>query len=100
MELIHQFFDFILHIDQHLREWVEQYDKLTYLFLALIIFCETGLVLTPFLPGDSLLFAAGALAAQPNSLNLTLLILILFIAAFTGDNTNYFIGNLIGHKLI
>jgi membrane-associated protein len=99
MELIHQLLDFILHIDQHLQDWVQQYDKLTYLFLALIIFCETGLVLTPFLPGDSLLFAAGALAGA-GLLNLGLIIVILFIAAMCGDNCNYFIGNFLGHKLI
>ncbi|HNP49061.1 MAG TPA: DedA family protein [Bacteroidia bacterium] len=99
MEFIQQLIDFILHIDKHLIEMVNQYDKVTYLLLALIIFCETGFVVTPFLPGDSLLFAAGALAAA-GSLNIGLLILILFLAAFAGDNTNYAIGNFIGHKII
>src|SRR5690349_14631191 len=99
MELIHQFFDFIAHIDVYLQDWVVQYDKLTYLFLAIIIFCETGLVFTPFLPGDSLLFAAGALAGT-GALSIGLIIPILFVAAFCGDNANYFIGNFIGHKLI
>jgi len=75
------------------------YHNLTYLILALIIFCETGLVVTPFLPGDSLLFAAGALAAA-GALNIGFLILILFIAAFAGDNTNYAIGNFVGHKIL
>ena len=63
MSFVQQFFDFILHIDKHLIQIVNEYDKSTYLILALIIFCETGLVVTPFLPGDSLLFAAGAIAA-------------------------------------
>src|SRR3989440_10543367 len=99
MELIHQLLDFIAHIDVYLQTWVAEYDRLTYLFLAIIIFCETGLVLTPFLPGDSLLFAAGALAGA-GMLSLSLIILILFIAALIGDNSNYFIGNFLGHKLI
>jgi membrane-associated protein len=64
MEFFQQLFDFVMHIDKHLFEIVNRYDKLTYLFLALIVFCETGLVITPFLPGDSLLFAAGALAQE------------------------------------
>ena len=99
MDLLHQLIDFIAHIDVYLQEWVQKYDNLTYLLLALIIFCETGLVFTPFLPGDSLLFAAGALAGA-GSLSLGLLIIILFAAAFAGDNTNYFIGNFIGHKIV
>jgi len=98
-DLIHQLIDFILHIDKHLVDLVNEYDKSTYLILALIIFCETGLVVTPFLPGDSLLFAAGAIAAT-GSLNIVLIIVILFAAAIIGDNTNYFIGNFLGHKLI
>src|SRR5436190_11422492 len=99
MNLIEQLFDFILHIDKHLIEIVNEYDKSTYFILALIIFCETGLVVTPFLPGDSLLFAAGAIAAT-GSLSIVLLILILFAAALIGDNTNYFIGNFLGHKIV
>ncbi len=98
-DLIHHLLDFILHIDIHLEKIVGEYDKSTYLILALIVFCETGLVVTPFLPGDSLLFAAGALAAK-SLLSLPLLIIILFAAAILGDNTNYFIGNFLGHKLI
>ena len=94
MELLHQLLDFIKHIDVYLQNWVQNYHHLTYLFLALIVFCETGLVLTPFLPGDSLLFAAGMLAGQ-GWLSLPLLMLVLFAAAFAGDNTNYFIGNFI-----
>jgi membrane-associated protein len=99
MDLLHQLIDFIAHIDVYLQQWVQKYDNLTYLLLALIVFCETGLVFTPFLPGDSLLFAAGALAGA-GSLSLGLLIVILFAAAFAGDNTNYFIGNFIGHKIV
>ncbi len=99
MDLIQQLIDFILHIDKHLFEIVERYDKLTYLILALIIFCETGLVVTPFLPGDSLLFGAGALAGA-GFLHLGLLILILFLAAVIGDNLNFTVGNFIGHKLV
>jgi len=99
MELLHQLIDFIAHIDVYLQKWVLEYHNLTYLILALIVFCETGLVFTPFLPGDSLLFAAGALAGA-GSLSLGLLIIILFVAAFAGDNTNYFIGNFVGHKIV
>lgn len=99
MDLLHQLIDFIAHIDVHLQQWVQEYHQLTYLILALIIFCETGLVFTPFLPGDSLLFAAGALAGA-GALSLPLLIIILFAAAFAGDNTNYFVGNFIGHKIV
>jgi membrane-associated protein len=99
MDLVHQLIDFIAHIDQYLQQWVQEYDNLTYLILALIIFCETGLVFTPFLPGDSLLFAAGALAGA-GSLSLGILIVVLFAAAFAGDNMNYFVGTFIGHKII
>ena len=99
MELLHQLFDFIMHIDKHLFDIVSQYNNQTYLILALIIFCETGLVITPFLPGDSLLFAAGALAGA-GLLNIWLLIPIIFIAAFIGDNLNFIIGNFLGRKLL
>jgi membrane-associated protein len=92
--------DFVLHIDRHLLEIVTNYQTWTYLILFAIVFCETGLVVTPFLPGDSLLFAAGAIAAMPSHpLNLPLLLLIFFVAAFSGDNTNYFIGRFLGHKV-
>ncbi|MCX6275125.1 MAG: DedA family protein [Bacteroidetes bacterium] len=99
MDLLHQLIDFVAHIDVYLQQWVQEYHQLTYLILALIIFCETGLVFTPFLPGDSLLFAAGALAGT-GALSLPLVIVILFVAAFAGDNTNYFVGNFIGHKIV
>jgi membrane-associated protein len=92
--------DFVLHIDRHLLEIVTNYQTWTYLILFAIVFCETGLVVTPFLPGDSLLFAAGAIAAMPSHpLSLPLLLIIFFVAAFTGDNTNYFIGRFLGHKV-
>src|SRR5258706_1032396 len=100
MELLSSISDFVLHIDKHLVEITTEYQKLTYIILFLIIFCETGLVVTPFLPGDSLLFAAGSVAALDGSpLDVNLLALIVFLAAFSGDNSNFFIGKLIGHKV-
>ncbi|MBP1668042.1 MAG: DedA family protein [Bacteroidetes bacterium] len=99
-DFIHFVVDFILHIDRHLVEIVSQYQNWTYLLLFIIIFIETGLVIWPFLPGDSLLFAAGAIAAMPGTpLSITLLVMLLFIAAFTGDNTNYSIGRFLGTKV-
>lgn len=98
MELLTGLIDFILHIDVHLREIVANYGLWTYAVLFLIIFCETGLVVTPFLPGDSLLFAAGALAAT-TSLNVWVLWGLLFVAAVVGDASNYFIGNKLGPRL-
>ena len=84
--------DFILHIDQYMVDIVNEYHMWTYAILFLIIFCETGLVFTPFLPGDSLLFVAGAIAAQPGCpLDVHLLVLIVFVAAFLGDSCNYMI---------
>jgi membrane-associated protein len=100
MEFLKDIIDFILHIDKHLVEITTEYQKVTYLILFLIVFCETGLVVTPFLPGDSLLFAAGSIAALDSSpLNVFLLAIIFFAAAFCGDNSNYFIGKFIGHKV-
>lgn len=100
MDLLNYLLDFILHIDKHLLEIVSNYQTWTYLILFLIIFCETGLVITPFLPGDSLLFAAGTIAAmEGNPLSIIPLILLLITAAFIGDNTNYFIGRFLGHKV-
>lgn len=99
MELIQQLIDFILHIDKHLIEIVQDYRTWTYLILFLIIFAETGFVVTPFLPGDSLLFAAGAIIAKPESgLNIFLMCILLIIAAIIGDLVNYHIGNFVGHK--
>lgn len=100
MEVVKQLIDFILHIDTHLYEWVLNYQTWTYLILFTIIFCETGLVVTPFLPGDSLLFAAGTIAAmEGHPLNVVFLIIVVMVAAFAGDNTNFFIGKLLGHKV-
>lgn len=100
IDLIKELFEFILHIDKHLSEIVRDYNTLTYLILFAIVFCETGLVVTPLLPGDSLLFAAGSIAALDGSpLNVYVLAVVLFAAAFGGDNTNYFIGNYIGPKV-
>jgi membrane-associated protein len=100
MEFLSDIIDFILHIDKHLVEITTEYQKLTYLILFVIVFCETGLVVTPFLPGDSLLFAAGSIAALDGSpLNVFVLAIIFFVAAFSGDNSNYFIGKFIGHKV-
>lgn len=99
MELIHWFFDFFLHLDQHLSAITSQYGSFTYVILFLIIFCETGLVVTPILPGDSLLFAAGALAAKADSgLDVALLFALLAAAAILGDNTNYWIGRYVGPR--
>lgn len=91
--------DFILHINEHLQTFVQNYGSLVYVLLFLIVFAETGLVVTPFLPGDSLLFAAGALAAnEANNLSLVLIIILLIVAALAGDNTNYFIGRYLAKK--
>lgn len=100
MDFLMQFFDFIRHLDVHLEELMREYQFLTYFLLALIIFCETGLVVTPFLPGDSLLFAAGMITAKTGILNVWLLIFILFCAAIAGDNTNYFFGKFLGKKAL
>ncbi len=97
-DLLKGFIDLFLHLDQHLNQIITDYGFWTYLILFMIIFVETGLVIMPFLPGDSLLFAAGTFAAL-GSLNLWLLIVLLFIAAFLGDTLNYFIGNFIGPKV-
>ncbi|MFS2224752.1 DedA family protein [Pantoea sp. B65] len=100
MDLIRFVVDFILHIDVHLAELVAQYGIWIYAILFLILFCETGLVVTPFLPGDSLLFVAGALAALPgNDLNIHLMVTLLVIAAVLGDAVNYTIGRLFGERL-
>lgn len=99
MEVVYSLIDFILHIDQHLVEIVNDYQMWTYLILFLIIFIETGVVVMPFLPGDSLLFAAGMLAAQPNDLNVWILIALLLVAAIAGDSMNYSIGRRFGMQI-
>lgn len=97
--MIKDFIDFFLHLDKHLESIMFNYQNTTYFILCLIIFCETGLVATPILPGDSLLFAAGAITAKTGILNIWLLIPMLFVAAILGDNVNYFIGKKIGRKV-
>lgn len=99
MELLVQLVNFILHVDKYLAEIVMNYGTWTYLILFLIIFCETGLVVTPFFPGDSLLFVIGALGAT-DVLNVKLTIILLIIAAISGNTVNYFIGRMIGYKIL
>ncbi len=98
MELLTDFIDIFLHLDKHLNTVIQNYGTWTYLILFLIIFCETGLVVTPILPGDSLLFAAGAFAAM-GSLDPYLLFVLLTIAAVAGDTLNYGIGHYLGPKV-
>lgn len=100
MELITWFIDLVLHLDKHLTELVAQYHFWIYAILFLIIFCETGLVVTPFLPGDSLLFAVGALAAIDSSgtLNAVWLWLLLIFAAIIGNEVNFRVGRAIGPR--
>jgi len=98
MEILVNLFDFVMHIDQHLSQFANDYGLWLYAILFLIIFVETGVVVMPFLPGDSLLFAAGMLAAQPNDLNVWVMIGILLIAAILGDTLNYKIGQNLGYQ--
>lgn len=100
VDLIKQFVDFFLHLDQHLRDIVQTMGSWTYVLLFAVIFAETGLVVVPFLPGDSLLFAVGAIAAIPDTgLNLWALIGLMFVAAVLGDAVNYSIGRYFGPKV-
>jgi membrane-associated protein len=106
LDLLHQALDVFLHVDVHLARLAAEYGTLIYGILFLVIFCETGLVVTPFLPGDSLLFAAGALCAaatggdagaeQPAGMSILVLVPLLALAAFTGDQVNYRVGRIIG----
>ena len=99
MELLTSFIDIVLHLDTHLLALTQEYGVWVYGILFLIIFSETGLVVAPFLPGDSLLFVAGALCGV-GALQLEFLLPLLVLASFSGDNTNYWIGRLIGLRLI
>jgi membrane-associated protein len=98
MGLVTQVIDFVLHIDVHLDQIIHEYGLVTYLLLFVIVFCETGLVVTPFLPGDSLLFAVGAFAAR-GSLSLPVALAVLGVAAILGDTANYWIGAVVGPKV-
>jgi len=97
MDFLKSAIDFFLHLDRHLAEIISQYGTWTYAILAAILFCETGLVVTPLLPGDSLLFAAGTFAAL-GSLDPRILNLLLFAAVLAGDNVNYWIGRWVGPR--
>ena len=99
MDLLASFLDIILHLDAHLLALTQQYGVWVYAILFLIIYSETGLIIMPFLPGDSLLFVAGALCGM-GALQLEWLVPLLILAAFSGDNTNYWIGRLVGMRLL
>jgi membrane-associated protein len=99
MEFLAQVVDFFLHLDKHLAGIINEYGTLTYLILFLIVFTETGLVIMPLLPGDSLLFATGALAASTGALNPWIVIPLLIVAALMGDNVNYFVGKFLGSTI-
>ncbi|RDI48632.1 DedA family protein [Aquicella lusitana] len=100
METIQQLLQYILHIDSYLISFVSTYGVWTYIVLFLIIFCETGLVVTPFLPGDSLLFAAGSIAANAShALDIQLLFLLLTLASILGNKVNYLIGRMLGPRV-
>lgn len=104
MELLNQAFfffsEYIMHFDRYIPLIMQAYGSLIYALLFLIIFCETGLVVTPFLPGDSLLFACGALSATADGLSFPVLYGICLVAAILGDSSNYEIGAKFGHKLL
>jgi membrane-associated protein len=99
MDYLNIFMDLFLHLDTHLNAITSEYGMLTYLLLFIVIFCETGLVVTPFLPGDSLIFATGALAAS-GSLSISTLFILLCFAAILGDTVNYQIGHLLRDKIM
>lgn len=99
METVYFILDFFLHLDRHLADLLAQYGTYTYAILFIIVFVETGLVVMPLLPGDSLLFAAGALASSTGQLDVRLIIILLIAAALLGDNTNYFVGRFFGRLI-
>ncbi len=100
MEIVKHFFDILLHLDKALVDVVHSYGTWTYLVLFLIVFTETGVIVFPFLPGDSLLFAAGALAARPETgLSVWVIVPLLIAAAFIGDNVNYAVGDYLGPRV-
>jgi membrane-associated protein len=99
--MLQQIIDLVLHLDVHLAAWSRDFGALTYVLLFVVVFCETGLVVTPFLPGDSLLFAAGAITALPDSgLNPVVMALSLMVAAVAGDALNYAIGYKLGARIL
>jgi len=98
MEFLHPFIDLFIHLDDHLEQIFQQYGTLTYVIVFLIIFCETGLVFTPFLPGDSLLFAIGALC-HAGGLDVKIVAALLTFAAIAGDNSNYWIGRMLAPRI-
>lgn len=99
MEFLKFAIDFFLHLDKHLADILTQYGTLTYGILFLIVFVETGLIVMPLLPGDSLLFAAGALAASTGKLDIAIIIPLLIVAALLGDNVNYFVGKFFSKQI-
>jgi membrane-associated protein len=99
MAWLHQFVDVVLHTNLYLAQLIQQFGPWIYVLLFAIVFCETGLVVTPFLPGDALLFSVGALAATGSNLNLVLVLFVLILAAWSGNTVNYCIGSALGHRL-
>jgi membrane-associated protein len=99
MEMIRKFIDMVLHLDKSLDQLVQNYGVGVYAIIFLIVFAETGLVVTPFLPGDSLLFAIGALCTRPDGLNFVAAFVLLWVAAILGDTVNYWIGSIVGPKV-
>ena len=96
---MHEILDFFLHLDKHIESFFINYKTLSYFIICLILFCETGLVFTPFLPGDSLLFAVGATIAKIGILQIEVAIPLMFLSVIIGDNVNYFMGKKIGKRL-
>lgn len=99
MELLRKAIDMVVHLDKSLDQLVQNYGPWVYAILFLIVFAETGLVVTPFLPGDSLLFAVGALCTRPDGLNFVIAFVLLWVAAIIGDTVNYWIGAKVGPKV-